>query len=125
MDSDKDCPFCRGDRLSLAENDYAFVIEDKYPVSPGHCLVIPKAHAPTIFDLSTEEYTACFDLVRIVKELLLSKYRPDGFNIGTNCGESAGQTVRHAHLHVIPRYTGDVPDPRGGVRHVIPGKGYY
>lgn len=124
MDSAKDSPFCRDNGLSLAENDYAFVIEDKYPVSLGHCLVIPKVHVPTIFDLSIEAYTACFDLVRGAKDLLLSKYRPNGFHIGTNSGESAGQTVQHAHLHVIPRYTGDVPDPRGGVRHVIPGKGY-
>jgi diadenosine tetraphosphate (Ap4A) HIT family hydrolase len=122
MSSDNECPFCRGNRLPLAENLFSFTIENKYPVSPGHCLVIPKVHVPTIFELPPDAYEGCFDLVRVVKDLLLSKYRPDGFNIGTNCGEPAGQTVMHAHLHVIPRYTGDVPNPRGGVRHVIPEK---
>jgi len=125
MDSDRDCPFCKGNRILIAENHHAFAIEDKYPVSLGHCLVIPKTHVPTIFELSGEAYAACFELVRVVKNILLIKHRPDGFNIGTNCGESAGQTVGHAHLHLIPRYTGDVPNPRGGIRHVIPGKGYY
>jgi diadenosine tetraphosphate (Ap4A) HIT family hydrolase len=120
-----DCPFCTRDRSLLAENLHAFAIEDGFPVSLGHSLVIPKAHVPTLFDLSKEGYTACFNLARVVRDLLFNKYTPDGFNIGTNCGESAGQTITHAHLHVIPRYTGDVPNPRGGIRHVIPGKGYY
>jgi diadenosine tetraphosphate (Ap4A) HIT family hydrolase len=93
MDSDKDCPFCRGTRLSLVENDYAFVMEDKYPVSLGHCLVISKVRVPKTFDLSEEAYTACFNLVRVVMKLLLSEHRPDGSNIGTNCRESAGQTI--------------------------------
>lgn len=120
-----DCLFCAGHRALLAENAYAFAIVDSFPVSPGHSLVIPKTHVPTIFDLSGEAYAASFELVRVVKDLLLSKYKPDGFNIGVNCGESAGQTVGHAHIHVIPRYPGDVRDPRGGIRHVIPGKGFY
>ena len=125
MDSVEECPFCRVNRLPLAENEYAFMMEDKYPVSLGHSLVISKVHVPTIFDLSAEASMACFDLVRVVKDLLLSKYSPGGFNIGSNCGEPAGQTVMHAHIHVIPRFTGDVPNSRGGVRHVIPGKGSY
>lgn len=120
-----DCPFCRVERSVLAKNLHAFAIEDGFPVSPGHSLVIPKAHVSTIFDLSEEIYAACFDLARVVKDLLQTKYSPDGFNIGVNCGESAGQTIDHAHLHIIPRYKGDVPNPRGGIRHVIPGKGNY
>jgi len=120
-----DCPFCAGERTLIAENLHAFAIEDGFPVSPGHSLVIPKTHVLTLFDLSNEAYAACFDLVRVVRGVLVEKYTPDGFNIGTNCGESAGQTIAHAHLHVIPRYAGDMPNPRGGIRHVIPGKGYY
>lgn len=120
-----DCPFCTGERTLLVENAFAFSIEDSFPVSPGHSLIIPKTHVPTIFDLSNEAYAACFDLARVVRSLLLNKYKPDGFNIGANCGEPAGQTIAHAHLHLIPRYAGDVPNPRGGIRHIIPGKGYY
>ena len=107
------------------ENLHAFAIEDKFPVSLGHTLIIPKVHVPTIFDLSDQAYAACFELARLVRTLLLNKYNANGFNLGTNCGEPAGQTIAHAHIHVIPRYSGDVPDPRGGIRHVIPGKGYY
>ena len=94
-----DCPFCTGERTLLAENLYAFAIEDSFPVSLGHSLVIPKTHVPTLFDLPNEAYVACFDLARVVRSLLVNKYKPDGFNIGTNCGESAGQTIAHAHLH--------------------------
>ena len=119
------CSFCNHDRKIVAENEHAFAIGDGYAVSPGHTLVIPKRHAETVFDLADEEYAGCFDLVRTVKAILQDQHRTDAFNIGVNCGEVAGQTVNHAHIHVIPRYEGDVDDPRGGVRHIIPGKGYY
>ena len=109
----------------IIENENAFAIYDAFPVSKGHVLVIPKRVVAEIFDLNNEEYSSCFNLVKDVKKILEEKFKPDGFNIGINNGEKAGQTVFHAHIHVIPRYSGDVDNPRGGVRHVIPGKGDY
>ena len=110
----------------IASNELAFAIHDGYPVSPGHALVVPRRLIATWFEASTEERQAIFDLVDEVKRLLDARTpAPDGYNIGINCGEAAGQTVMHLHVHVIPRYRGDVPDPTGGVRHVIPGKGNY
>lgn len=110
----------------LASNDLAFAIPDGYPVSPGHALVVPRRLVATWFDATSEERQALFDLVDKVKRQLDSGApAPDGYNIGINCGAAAGQTVTHLHVHVIPRYRGDVPDPTGGVRHVIPGKGNY
>jgi diadenosine tetraphosphate (Ap4A) HIT family hydrolase len=119
------CPFCKSVRPRVAENNLAFAIADGFPVSPGHTLIIPKDHVETVFDLSDEQYAACFGLVRAVQGVLSKQHTPAGFNIGVNCGEVAGQTVMHAHIHLIPRYAGDVPNPRGGIRHVIPGKGSY
>ena len=119
------CLFCSPDRPILVQNEVAYAIADGFPVSPGHTLVIPKNHAVTIFDLSSTDYAGCFDLVKVVKEILAREHSPDGFNVGVNCGEAAGQSVWHAHIHVIPRYKGDVEHPRGGVRHVIPKKGDY
>ena len=109
----------------IIENENAFAIYDAFPVSKGHVLVIPKRVVAEIFDLNNEEYSSCFNLVKDVKKILEEKFKPDGFNIGINNGEKAGQTIFHAHIHVIPRYSGDVDNPRGGVRHVIPGKGDY
>jgi len=119
------CIFCKPQREILAENEAALAVPDTYPVSPGHALVVPRRHAATIWDLSAEEFEACFRLVRELKPVLEARYKPDGFNVGVNCGEAAGQSVWHAHIHVIPRYQGDVPSPRGGVRHVIPLKARY
>ena len=116
-------PFLNEDRI--IENKYAFAIYDSYPATKGHSLVIPKRQIKEIFELNKEEYESCFELVRKVKDLLITKFKPEGFNIGVNCGEVAGQTIFHAHIHVIPRYKGDVPNPRGGVRNIIPGKGDY
>jgi diadenosine tetraphosphate (Ap4A) HIT family hydrolase len=108
----------------IASNELAFAIHDGYPVSPGHALVVPRRVITTWFEASREERQAIFDVVDEVKRLLDARNpAPDGYNIGINCGEAAGQTVMHLHVHVIPRYRGDVPDPTGGVRHVIPGKG--
>ena len=112
-------------KKKIIENENAFAIYDGFPVSKGHVLVIPKRVVAEIFDLNDEEYSSCFNLVKDVKKILEEEFKPDGFNIGINNGEKAGQTIFHAHIHVIPRYSGDVDNPRGGIRHVIPGKGDY
>ena len=114
------CIFCVFDRPVIAESKLARAFLDSYPISKGHALVAPKRHVRTMFDTDTEEYQACFDLVREVRELLQVEHKPDGFNIGINCDAAGGQSVWHAHIHVIPRYAGDVDDPLGGVRNVIP-----
>jgi ATP adenylyltransferase len=119
------CAFCHLHRPILAETALSLAFLDGFPVSKGHTLVIPKRHVLSIWDLSTKEYVDAFKLVRQVKEVLQERFEPQGFNIGVNCGEVAGQTVFHAHIHLIPRYDGDVPSPRGGVRNIIPGKGNY
>jgi diadenosine tetraphosphate (Ap4A) HIT family hydrolase len=98
---------------------------DKYPVSPGHALVIPKLHIASYFDLPDKLRTACWLLVDRIKLLLTEQFQPDGFNVGVNVGHAAGQTVPHVHVHVIPRYVGDTENPVGGVRNVIPGGGDY
>jgi diadenosine tetraphosphate (Ap4A) HIT family hydrolase len=103
----------------------AFAIFDGYPVSEGHALVIPRREVATWFDATEDEQRALMSLVDEVKNILDRRFSPDGYNIGINAGEAAGQTVMHLHVHVIPRYRGDMPDPRGGVRHVIPWKGNY
>jgi diadenosine tetraphosphate (Ap4A) HIT family hydrolase len=119
------CIFCTPNRKILAENANGLAFFDSFPVSRGHALVVPKRHVMTLFEMSEEEYTDCFRLVLALRDLLLARYSPHGFNVGANCGEAAGQSVWHAHIHVIPRYKGDVPDPRGGVRGVVPGKASY
>ena len=108
-------------------NGLCFAIYDSYPVSPGHVLVITRRVVPTFFECTAAEQWALMELVGEVKALLDERLdpRPDGYNVGFNAGAAAGQTVPHVHVHVIPRYTGDMGDPRGGVRHVIPGKGNY
>ena len=103
----------------MAANDFAIAFPDGFPVSDGHTLIVPRRHLSSLWDLSAGELQAIWDLVSEVRALLSSKHSPDGFNIGVNDGEAAGQTIDHAHLHIIPRYTGDVPDPRGGIR--LPG----
>lgn len=110
----------------IAENTLAYAIRDGFPVTPLHTLIIPKRHATTYFDLLEEEILACNELTKELRASILSEDQTvDGFNIGMNAGESAGQTVFHCHIHLIPRRLGDVENPRGGVRHLIPGKGYY
>ena len=112
--------------LRVAANSLAFAIRDAFPVSPGHTLVITKRPVATWFEATREEQQALLDLVEVVKrDLDAQTPRPDGYNVGFNAGEAAGQTVMHLHVHVIPRYRGDMDDPRGGVRHVIPWKGNY
>lgn len=121
------CVFCEisSERI-LAQNELAYAIADAYPVSPLHTLIITKRHVPTFFELGQAEVNACTALVNQQKtRIQLEDHSVDGFNIGVNSGASAGQIVDHCHIHLIPRRSGDVPDPRGGVRHTIPGKGYY
>jgi diadenosine tetraphosphate (Ap4A) HIT family hydrolase len=119
-------PFLERPRADwVASNRLAFAIRDAYPVSRGHTLVVPFRLIATWFDASKEEKAAIIELIDSVRAQLDAEFHPDGYNVGFNVGEAAGQTVMHLHVHVIPRYRGDVADPRGGVRHVIPGKGNY
>ena len=118
------CIFCDINNYVL-ENELAYAIFDNYPVNKGHMLFIPKRHVKIFFDITKEEREAIFNLIDKGKKLLDEKYSPDSYNIGINCGEEAGQTVMHVHVHLIPRYKGDMNDPRGGVRGVIPSKMKY
>lgn len=102
-----------------------FLIRDLYPVSKGHTLIISNVEKLDFFDLNDEERVELNQLILKAKELIEKEFRPDGYNIGMNCGEVAGQTVMHFHCHVIPRYQGDMVNPRGGIRHCVEGKGYY
>jgi len=117
------CPFCNisADEIVL-KNDLCFARYDKYPVNNGHLLLISYRHFSTYFNATHEEKLALIDLIDKAKKFLSENFTPDGFNIGINSGEPAGQTVMHFHCHVIPRYKGDVENPRGGVRGVIPDK---
>ena len=121
------CIFCdMEENRIIAENNLAYVIYDGFPVTEYHSLIIPKRHAETYFGLSTQEREACHQLLVGAKAQILGKDPSvDGFNIGMNSGEAAGQTVFHCHIHLIPRRVGDVEEPRGGVRHLIPSKGSY
>ena len=118
------CPFCKP-HAELFGNALAYVKADEFPVSPGHVLIIPRRHVSSWFDLTKEEHAAAVDLLITTKKYLDLEYHPDGYNIGVNCGEAAGQSIMHAHLHVIPRYAGDVSNPRGGIRAVIHAKQDY
>lgn len=109
----------------VAENALVFAIRDAHPVSPGHTLLVPKRAIASWFDATPDEVNALTELVGAVKDQLDKVHRPDGYNVGFNDGAAAGQTVFHAHLHVIPRFDGDVGSPAGGVRHAVIGQGYY
>ena len=122
--SNKECVFCQMKDYIL-ENELAYAIYDKYPVGKGHMLFIPKRHVKDFFDITKEEREAIFELIDEGKKLLDEKYSPDSYNVGINCGEHAGQTIMHVHVHLIPRYIGDMKDPTGGVRGVIPYKMKY
>jgi diadenosine tetraphosphate (Ap4A) HIT family hydrolase len=120
------CPFCHPENCRIAlENDCAVAFPDAFPVAEGHMLVVPKRHVASVFEIPDEEQAALWRLVAQVRGKLLSELKLDGFNIGVNDGPAAGQTVMHAHVHVIPRRVGDVADPRGGVRWVMPMKAPY
>lgn len=112
-------------RNRIIEDEIGFVILDGFPVSEGHCLVIPKRVYADYFESTYEEIIGLQKLVIETKSYLDQHYNPDGYNVGINCGEVSGQTVPHVHIHVIPRYAGDMENPRGGVRGVIPSKQKY
>jgi diadenosine tetraphosphate (Ap4A) HIT family hydrolase len=117
-----DCIFCKIDknRKIIAQNDLSLAFYDEFPVSRGHTLIIPKRHVADFFDLSSDEKKSIFDLISECKTHIDKEYNPDGYNIGVNIGEAAGQSVFHVHIHLIPRYYGDIENPRGGVRGVLP-----
>ena len=123
---EKDCIFCQPGKRKKTNNELAYVVEDKYPVTVGHTLIIPKRHVADYFDLHMSERNAIEELLHEQRILLLKRDKTiTGFNIGINSGESAGQTIFHVHVHLIPRRDKDVSNPRGGIRHIIPGKGDY
>ena len=126
LDMNKNCIFCNIEQERvLAENELCFAIRDGFPVSDGHTLIIPKRHVANYFDLTDEEVMAMQVMMKKLKSQLDTELSPDGYNIGINVNEAAGQTVFHVHMHLIPRYKGDVENPRGGVRGVIPDKQKY
>ena len=124
---DNNCPFCKveSEREIIASSPLSVAFFDGFPVSPGHALIIPKRHVASFFDLSQEERLDLLNLADSVKQIVEERCHPDGYNIGINVGEAAGQSIFHVHMHLIPRYQGDVPNPRGGVRGVIPTKQNY
>ena len=124
------CPFCEiinndNTHRIIEQNDFAIVVRDGFPITKGHTLVIPKRHVGSFFDITDEERQALFALVDSAKNTLDLELKPDAYNIGINDGTAAGQTVPHLHIHLIPRYKGDVDDPRGGVRWIMPAKADY
>ena len=121
-----ECPFCNiAAGTIIASNEYCIAFHDGFPVSPGHTLIIPRRHVADFFDMTEAEISAMNTLLREVKKRLDSELHPDGYNIGVNVNAAAGQSVFHVHMHFIPRYIGDTPNPKGGVRGVIPGKMKY
>jgi diadenosine tetraphosphate (Ap4A) HIT family hydrolase len=119
------CPFCKTDEDILFSNSLVFALFDNYPVSKGHILLITKRHFDNFFEATEDELKAIDDLLKQAKNFIDNKFNPDGYNIGVNCGEVAGQSVMHLHIHLIPRYKGDMENPLGGVRGVIPEKQKY
>ncbi len=124
---DKNCPFCNlAPKVELlSETATAIAFLDSFPVNLGHALIVPKRHIASYFELSIHEQRALWLLVNRCQSIIQQRHNPDGFNIGINIGETAGQSIFHVHIHLIPRYKGDVENPRGGVRGVIPSKKDY
>ena len=124
-----ECFFCNANDNKqpalIAENKLAYARWDDFPVSDGHAEVVPKRHISSYFELTDDEINALFQLSKDIKKIIDKKYKPDSYNVGVNNGIEAGQTVPHCHIHLIPRYAGDVENYRGGVRNIIPGKGDY
>jgi diadenosine tetraphosphate (Ap4A) HIT family hydrolase len=122
-----DCPFCT--RIAaedvITRNSLAAALFDGFPVSPGHALIVPVRHEGDFFSLTQAEQESIWSLIPAVRQVIEAEHSPAGYNIGVNVGVAAGQTILHAHLHLIPRYDGDVPDARGGVRWIIPSKAAY
>src|SRR5688500_13598345 len=120
------CPFCNLQESRIVQaSSHCLVMLDAYPVSPWHTLIIPRRHVASFFEASEEERLDLLQLLKGARRDLLKRHRPNGFNIGINDGEAAGQPVAHLHIHLIPRYSGDRSDPRGGVRWVLPDKADY
>jgi diadenosine tetraphosphate (Ap4A) HIT family hydrolase len=127
--SNPNCLFCQYSdpqkNTIISETDLAYSRWDNYPASNGHAEIIPKRHIESYFDLTEAELLSIYSLAKATKLVIDERYNPDGYNIGINDGEAAGRSVHHLHIHLIPRYIGDVPNPCGGIRHIIPGKGDY
>ena len=120
------CPFCSiTPDIIVAQSSLSFTIRDTLPVSPGHTLILPKRHFASIFEATKDEVADLWETLQQAKNGLLREFSPDGFNIGINDGLSSGQTILHLHIHLIPRYKGDMPDPRGGIRWIFPDKAVY
>ena len=119
------CPFCNLDESTVLYADRWLAVRDAFPVSPGHTLLVPRRHVVSYFDLEDAEQRELHTCLDILKRQLDAEFHPDGYNIGINDGAAAGQTVMHLHVHVIPRYEGDVADPRGGIRWVKPDEAVY
>ena len=126
-DPNNPCLFCNAKESGIAaENEFAYASYDSYPVSDFHCLIIPKRHVKDYFEMSDEELLACNDLIAKIKNEILTKDKSvKAFNIGTNAGKISGQSIMHCHIHLIPRREGDVENPQGGIRSVIPKKQHY
>jgi diadenosine tetraphosphate (Ap4A) HIT family hydrolase len=124
MSENKKCIFC-GNPEFVIENELAFAHYDTYPVNPGHCLIITRRHVAEYFQATAEEKAAIWALVDEMKLIIDKEYKPDAYNVGVNIGKAAGQSIPHLHIHMMPRYKGDMEDPRGGVRGVIPHKQKY
>ena len=121
-----ECPFCNlPQERVIVRNQFAIVLRDAYPISPGHTLIVPSRHVGSLFDAGADERAALMDLLAEAKRQLDAAYRPAGYNVGINDGPAAGQTVPHLHIHLIPRYVGDQSDPRGAVRWIFPDKAVY
>ena len=126
-DPNNPCIFCNVEKSGCAyENELAYASYDSYPVTEHHCLIIPKRHIKDFFELTNEELIACNNLVKKIKDEILNKDQTvKGFNLGSNAGKISGQSILHCHFHLIPRREGDVENPQGGVRSVIPNKQHY
>ncbi len=121
-----ECPFCTlTPEKMIAQDALTFTVRDTLPVSPGHTLILPKRHIAGIFEATKDEVAALWKAVQHARAGLIKEYSPDGFNIGINDGLASGQTILHLHIHLIPRYKGDMPDPRGGIRWIFPEKAKY
>lgn len=123
------CLFCDRDNKNehkiILENNFGYVRWDNFPVSKGHLEIVPKLHIDSFFKLDDKQLIKLYELIKKAKAIIKKKYSPDAYNIGVNEGEAAGRTIHHLHIHIIPRYRGDVKNPHGGVRNIIPGKGKY
>jgi diadenosine tetraphosphate (Ap4A) HIT family hydrolase len=124
-DPNNPCLFCKDPRGVNLYNELAYSARDSFAVSPGHTLIIPRRHVSSFFDLTPDEINACMELINKERNALNKEFKPDGYNIGVNVGPAAGQSIFHVHIHMIPRYKGDVENPQGGVRHVLPKKAHY